>query len=78
MLVVRCTYNPPRIGDVALISGIWHDDELSVFTPHYVHVPVVNGVAWWHWVATEPAPIQQALHNLFDEELREGDEPYAS
>lgn len=78
MLIVRCLYNPPRLGDVALISGTWFDDELEIFTPHTVHLPVVAGVAWWHWVASEPALIQQALQTVFDGVLRAGDEADAS
>lgn len=80
MLVVRCTYSPPYygIGDVSLICGHWFDDTLSEYTPHAVHVPVVDGVAWWHWVQHEPTLIQHALHQVFDDAFPPGKEPYAS
>ena len=78
MLVVRCTYSPPRIGDVALISCVWHDDALDVYTPHAMYVPVVGGVLWWQWAQDEPVEILRALYAVYEDGIAQGDDTYAS
>ena len=69
MIQVRCLYCPPRCGDVALISAAWCDDDAADASVHYAHVPIVGGVAWWHWIRDAPASIAEAIKALFDDEV---------
>ena len=69
MIQVRCLYCPPRCGDVALISAAWCDDDATESAMHYAHIPIVGGVAWWHWLRDEPVIICEAIKALFDDEV---------
>ena len=69
MIHMQCIYCPPRCGDVALLSAAWRDDEATERAVHYAHIPIVGGVAWWHWMRDEPQMIIEAMKTLFDDEV---------
>ncbi len=61
----QCGYMPPRIGDVALMSMLWEQDN-GYGVQHSV-VPVVGNQAWWAWCRLDPPVIQQVFQKMYQE-----------
>ena len=63
---VHCYYAEPWIGDVPLLSALWHDDARGIVS--HVAVPVVDGQPWWGWAQNAPEAVQECLRNVWARE----------